>query len=407
MKKKLFQMLVGGAALVLALSSCGGGGGNGGGNDNGGGGGGGVNNTVPVANAGPDQNVKTGAVTTLDGSGSSDADNDPLIYQWSFVSKPDGSVATFSNPAVTNPTFVADVNGAYVVSLVVNDGKVNSTPATVTITASTAVYENTTRSGLIDSDEIWKGIIDITGDVTILSPATVTIEPGSTIRFSAGSDDQQGGSTTPITDPYFPHDPAIAPSQISSIEVFDGTLYAVGTPDQRITFTSSSQNAKPGDWHSLLYNKAGSKLILQYTTIEYGYYGIQVNDPATDSDITLKNNVIRNIVACGVCTGYSGIDPARSVTITISDNDISYCGHEGVDTHANANVLIENNIFHDGNSGVVIDGNNSIIRNNQFLRNHIGINNIGLIIDPNISDNTFVDNWADYCWMGACPYPLP
>ena len=49
----------------------------------GGEGGGGITaNAAPVANAGPDQNVNTGSLVTLDGSASSDADFDTLAYVW-------------------------------------------------------------------------------------------------------------------------------------------------------------------------------------------------------------------------------------------------------------------------------------------------------------------------------------
>src|SRR5262245_21792591 len=85
-----------------------------------------VANTPPMANAGPDQTVKVGQTVTLDGSGSTDADGDPLSYQWSFVVRPTGSQATLSNSAVVHPTFVVDRPGTYTVQLVVNDGKTNS-----------------------------------------------------------------------------------------------------------------------------------------------------------------------------------------------------------------------------------------------------------------------------------------
>ena len=96
-------------------------------------------NAAPVANAGPAQNVVAGAVVTLNGSGSSDANGDPLTYSWTGVSKPPGSTAALAATTSASPTFTADLPGTYVVGLVVNDGKVNSAQSTVTVTAAVPV----------------------------------------------------------------------------------------------------------------------------------------------------------------------------------------------------------------------------------------------------------------------------
>jgi K319L-like, PKD domain len=92
-------------------------------------------NSPPVANAGPNQSITVAQTVQLDGSGSTDVDGDPLTYSWSFLSRPAGSTATLSDSTAVKPTFVADVLGTYVVQLIVNDGTVNSTPATVAVTS--------------------------------------------------------------------------------------------------------------------------------------------------------------------------------------------------------------------------------------------------------------------------------
>jgi hypothetical protein len=93
-------------------------------------------NAVPVANAGVTQNVSVGSLVTLDGSGSRDANNQSLTYLWQLSSAPSGSLAALSSLTSAKPTFTADVAGTYTLSLVVNDGKANSTASTVSVFSS-------------------------------------------------------------------------------------------------------------------------------------------------------------------------------------------------------------------------------------------------------------------------------
>jgi beta propeller repeat protein len=91
-------------------------------------------NTPPVAEAGSDQLLQyVGSTVLLDGSESYDNDGDTLTYQWTLTSKPSGSTAALTGADTVSPSFVADKNGEYTVQLVVSDGKVSSTPDTVTV----------------------------------------------------------------------------------------------------------------------------------------------------------------------------------------------------------------------------------------------------------------------------------
>ncbi len=96
-------------------------------------------NARPVADAGADLVVGIGETVTLNGSRSADADNDPLGYQWRLVSVPEGSSAALTNATIATPSFIADLAGAYTAELIVSDGKKNSLPATVTVTAYPAI----------------------------------------------------------------------------------------------------------------------------------------------------------------------------------------------------------------------------------------------------------------------------
>jgi hypothetical protein len=90
-------------------------------------------NTPPVANAGANQSVAIGQTVTLNGTGSTDAEHDPLTYSWTLMTVPAGSSATLTGASTATPVFVPDVLGTYVAQLIVNDGYASSSPATVTI----------------------------------------------------------------------------------------------------------------------------------------------------------------------------------------------------------------------------------------------------------------------------------
>jgi hypothetical protein len=148
----ILRELGGVAVLGLLLAGCGGGDG------------GGSSNKAPVANAGAAQNVAVGGIVTLDGSASSDADGDTLTYAWSLTELPTGSAATLSSLTAQRPTFTPDVAGTYVARLVVNDGTVSSTPATVTITAA---------------------VVDVTAPTTTVAPSVSgTISTGTTLSVT-------------------------------------------------------------------------------------------------------------------------------------------------------------------------------------------------------------------------------
>ncbi|NVJ62482.1 MAG: tandem-95 repeat protein, partial [Gammaproteobacteria bacterium] len=90
-------------------------------------------NLAPVANAGPDQQVELGNTVALNGSGSFDPEGQPLTYRWSLQSKPAGSAVGLLNANQVAPTFTPDVEGNYVVQLIVSDGELNSPTDTVTV----------------------------------------------------------------------------------------------------------------------------------------------------------------------------------------------------------------------------------------------------------------------------------
>jgi Raf kinase inhibitor-like YbhB/YbcL family protein len=93
-------------------------------------------NVPPVARVAPAQSVLVGSTVTLDGSATTDANNDPISYAWTILQTPNGSTASLASTTSATTTFVPERTGIYVITLVASDGKSSSAVATTTVTAS-------------------------------------------------------------------------------------------------------------------------------------------------------------------------------------------------------------------------------------------------------------------------------
>ena len=89
-------------------------------------------NKKPVAFAGGDQTVNEGSFVQLDGSLSSDADNEPITYKWKAPPLVTLSSSTISKPIFTAPMVQRD--SVIILALIVNDGIINSDTDKVSIT---------------------------------------------------------------------------------------------------------------------------------------------------------------------------------------------------------------------------------------------------------------------------------
>ena len=80
----------------------------------------------PVADAGNDQPALIDQAVYLDGSASSDPDNDTINYRWALVEQPQGGFAQLSDATSAVCSFTPGRHGQYVLELVVSDGNCDS-----------------------------------------------------------------------------------------------------------------------------------------------------------------------------------------------------------------------------------------------------------------------------------------
>lgn len=139
-------------------------------------------NSAPLADAGEAQTISIGSTVTLSASASSDPDGDSLAYNWVFDSIPQDSAAVLQDQTTVSPSFVADIAGIYIASLIVNDGTVDSVADTVNIVVGTDNVDITdilfsNRDGACESyagryfsnvSDIQRGL-DYSGDVVVSS----------------------------------------------------------------------------------------------------------------------------------------------------------------------------------------------------------------------------------------------
>jgi hypothetical protein len=429
MKKS--KIMIATIPLGLFLIGCGGGGGGGTTGDG---------NNVPVADAGQDQRIKPTSLVSLNGSGSSDADGDTLTYNWSFVSLPAGSSANLSDPASQTPTFTADLNGTYVLSLSVNDGTLSSGTDTVKITAATYdfgplnqahidlstecnVSAGTTINGGNIINQTWNAAGSpyiVLGDITIPGGSTLTIEAGTTVcmastdAMAAGLDDSKveitnnGGGILDV------NGSVLAPVTFRSMEVttaqtwrglISNSLSESDTSINHALIANASVGVAGHAWVKgsvFMHNGTGVHLdrnsIVDASVFLKNTYGVDVLDDITITNLLAYQNT------CGI-----RIYPAYNYMVAHIDN----CTIDN-NTYGIADVATGNHLTFYINNSILTNNNYGIYSNNTFSSAYINYSDLWNNstpysgISPSLSDTIainplYIDTTFDYSLSSGSP----
>jgi|GEM_PF-1063801 len=150
-------------------------------------------NEAPVADAGPDQaSVNEATLVTLDGSASSDPENDPLTFAWTQTG---GTAVTLSDATASGPTFTApaltsNAPETLTFSLIVNDGLLDSVADTVDITIN-----NINETPVADAGADQPGVVEAT---LVNLDGTASSDPDGDMLTYPWT--QPGGTAVPLSD---------------------------------------------------------------------------------------------------------------------------------------------------------------------------------------------------------------
>ncbi len=150
-----------------------------------------------------------------------------------------------------------------------------------------------TTSGTLVTSEVWSGVVDITGDVTVGRGASLVIEAGTVVRFLDGT----------------------------QLRV-EGVLRSEGAPDRPVRFTSASAKPGPGRWMGIVFERFSQDTgFILHSVVEYAQNGITCDGAsATIRNSTLTQNVI------GILLGQSACSPTISGCIIKESQEYGICG---------------------------------------------------------------------------------
>ena len=110
---------------------------------------------------------------------------------------------------------------------------------------------------VIERDTVWRGEVIVEGAVLVARAATLTIAPGTIIRFKRIDLDSDG----------------IGDGELR----VTGRIIARGTPEKPIRFMSAENEPQPGDWSYLLLFTSGGENVIEFARFEHAFTGLQIH----------------------------------------------------------------------------------------------------------------------------------
>lgn len=238
-------------------------------------------NQPPVADAGPDQIVAEGELTTLDGSGSSDPDpGDALSFLWEQIDA--GASVALSDPSAVQPTFTApDIVSAERIlefRLTVADGDTETATDTVSVTVRP-------QSGQAPSADAGPDQIVIQGTVVALDGSdSSTPDPTDTLAFEWNQ--ISGGIPVALSDPFDPMPTFVAPNVGSGGEIIIGFRLTVENSTGQTDSDTISVTVRPNGNQPPVADAGPNQTVIEGTEVFLDGGGSF--DPDSGDDISFQ-----------------------------------------------------------------------------------------------------------------------
>jgi parallel beta-helix repeat protein len=195
----------------------------------------------------------------------------------------------------------------------------------------------------------------VVGDIRIPAGQTLTIEPGTMVKFDG----------------------------VYRIDV-DGNLSAIGTEANRINITSNLPFPSSNMWDTIQANPTGH-IDVAFTNISYGHYAIALE---TSTNNTISNNYFSHVGWAVILRKASAYNYIINNTLYISNDGI--CLYEG----SSNNYIAQNNLTYVGPFSIFMasSSNNNTVVNNTFTKSGLWSIFVGTSSHNNITGNKMMDN---------------
>jgi len=225
-----------------------------------------------------------------------------------------------------------------------------NTPLLASIQAPDRFYQG----GVITEDTLWSGDILVEGALTVAPQATLTVSPGTVVRFRR----------------------ALSANSSSPVLLIQGRLLVTGTPERKVRFTSDLSPFSAGEWQGILFLASEKKNQIEHCIVEGAECGLD----AAFSTLVIKESLFQKSRmgfrfqdSLATLSGGGALDCEVGFTLVDSEIDIrdaSFTGNRQGGVVARTSLYLTGSVFqNNGQGGLTAKDSRLKLTGNIFAEN--------------------------------------